>query len=124
MKAPQSGYTLSLYADSVETVDLETGEVEQYEVEKANQFKGKIKQSGFANVAKAYSVVTMADILTASGDGNYLLRDIVEGAHERLSQDRTQQQAAKAEMIGLPKQVWPASARNREIVVSPVRRLS
>lgn len=120
MKAPQSEYSVFLYEQSAEVFDPETGEINEDKIDKAKQYKRELRTGSFKNVAELYSDVKMSDILLASGGGNYLLKDIVKRAEELLSLDRQSQQAAKAEIIGLPGQHWPASARSAVISPSPV----
>ncbi|MEN0115469.1 MAG: hypothetical protein AAGD15_02000 [Agrobacterium cavarae] len=124
MKAPQSEYSVFLYEQPDDTFDSETGEIVEGKIEKAKQYKRELRPGSFKNVVELYSRVHMGDILLANGDGRRLLTDIVDHAKELLSRDRERQQAAKAEIIGLPKDSWPASARSIEPLVSPVIKSS
>lgn len=120
MKAPQSEYSVFLYEQPNDTFDPETGEVFEGKIEKAKQYKRELRPGSFKNVVELYSRVHMKDILLANGHGRYLLEDIVEHATESLSLDKERRQAAKAEVIGLPKGSRPASAHSMELLVSPV----
>lgn len=123
MKAPQSEYSVHLYDKAVETSDPETGEIVEGLMNKAKQYKRELRPGSLEKVVQLYAKVSMSDVLMAGGNGDLLLREITSNASTRLSLEKAEQLAAKANIIGLPRHAWPSLAAAKiAIPLSPVIR--